>query len=205
MRRPSICLIALNSRWAFVLAVPVFLAVACERPLSPSSPGGVLETPPSPAFGETVVVEASWYVARGPIDPMSLRRLLAWREGHLIIPDSAHTELYIEVTHVVEGQLPEYDPARPVVPVLVLNSAALAFDYERRDKISGRWTLRRLPGGALGATEAKDIPVEVQVDEGEILAELEQGLSSTFAVSVNLMLPKRGCPAEDLVPGAVVL
>ena len=30
-------------------------------------------------------------------------------------------------------------------------------------------------------------------------------LSSTFAVSVNLKLPKRGCPAEDLLPGAGVL
>jgi len=165
--------------------------------------------PPAPAAGDTVVVEATAGGSSGPIDPMSLRRLLGWRQGRVILP-ARYAEYGLAIKRVIEGQLPEFDPARPpganLVDVLVLDEAAVAMDFRKNDgDVSGRWTLHRLPFGALAVMSLKDTPLK-EGDAEKLVAGIARGLKSDKPNDRRVALEAFGqCRCFSLVPDVIAM
>ena len=110
-----------------------------------------------------LVVEASC-ASSGQVDPITLRRLMAWRKGHLLASPAGVPLLSLRVRRVIKGALPAAFVNPPtgvnLLEVVALDEAALAGVGLGNQ---GRWRLRRLPDGTLYVAAVADTPVKAKV------------------------------------------
>jgi hypothetical protein len=142
MKRPAI-----YSRLLFAVCTLLFATTAYAQPLKPQN--------------QQIVLEASSSNG-GSVDRMTLRRLVAWKKGQLILGKNSACQISLQVKRVISGQLPDDYVNRPIgannLTVFALNPlpsvmkpplGSVSRDGPFVSRFVSRWTLQTLPNGSL--------------------------------------------------------